>query len=97
MPALFLSLDDDDGWVLTAPRRWRAVFGHYTRTLLPTDRIPAQVQCLKSLLRAREATVNEVTLAVTTPTERCGTFLAGAPEPTPKATRTPKPERTPRR
>ena len=72
--ALFLSLDDDDGWVLSSPGHWRAVFGHYSQTLASPDRIPYQVQCLKALLAARERTVDEVTLAVSP--DRCGTFVS---------------------
>jgi len=87
-PALFLSLDDHDGWVLTAPGHWRAVFGHYTQTLAPPGRIPVQVQCLRSLLKDRETTVDEVTLAVQA--DRCGTFRAGTPEPRPRPTRRPR-------
>jgi hypothetical protein len=87
-PALFLSVDDRDGWVLTAPGHWRAVFGHYTPTLAAPGRIPSQVQCLKSLLRDHEQTVDEVTLAVQA--ERCGTYVPGTPEPTPRPTRRPR-------
>lgn len=93
-PALFLSLADGDGWVLSAPGHWRAVFGHYTQTLLPTTRIPAQLQCLAALLAGSEATVEVVTLAVST--DRCGTVVEGPPEPTPRARRTPRPEPTKR-
>ncbi len=86
--ALYLSLDDEDGWVLTAPRHWRAVFGHYTQTLAPPSRIPSQVQCLRSLLEDSEPEVDGVTLAVGP--ERCGTFRAGTPEPRPKPTKRPR-------
>ena len=47
----------------------------------PPERIPSQVQCLDALLREREATIDQVTLAVSA--DRCGTFRAGTPEPTP--------------
>jgi hypothetical protein len=89
-PALALSIDDEDGFVLSWPGRWRAVFGHYTRTLLPPERIPAQVQCLAALLEDREATVDGATLAVAA--DRCGTYLPGTPEPTRRARRTPRPD-----
>ena len=46
------------------PGHWRAVFGDYTQTLGRPSRIPAQVQCLRSLLGDREATVVGSTLAV---------------------------------
>ncbi len=86
--ALFLSLNDDDGWVLTSPGHWRAVFGHYTQTLAPPSRIPGQVQCLRSLLQAREREVDEVTLAVGR--DGCGTYRPGTPEPRPKPTKRPR-------
>jgi hypothetical protein len=92
-PALTLSVDDDSGYVLEWPDHWRAVFGHYTRTLLPPDRIPAQVQCLGELLREREDSVAGATLAVSA--DRCGTFLPGATEPTRRPRRTPRPTREP--
>ena len=90
-PALTLSVDDESGYVLEWPDHWRAVFGHYTRTLLPPDRIPAQVQCLGELLREREDSVVGATLAVSA--DRCGTFLPGAPEPTRRPRRTQRPTR----
>jgi hypothetical protein len=92
-PTLSLSVDDDSGYVLEWPGHWRAVFGHYTRTLLPTDRIPVQVQCLTELLKAREDSVVGATLAVTA--ERCGTFVPGTPEPTRRPRRTPRPTEEP--
>ena len=92
--ALFLSLADSEGWVLSAPGHWRAVFGHYTQTLLPTTRIPSQVQCLAALLADSEATVKVVTLAVST--DRCGTVVDGPLEPTTRPRKTPRPEPTKR-
>ncbi len=89
---LFLSLDDQDGWVLTAPERWRAVFGHYSETLASPDRIAYQVQCLRSLLAKTERTVNVVNLAVSP--DACGTFVEGTPEPIPRTRRTPRPTAT---
>jgi len=91
-PALSLTADDSSGFVLAWPDHWRAVFGQYTRTLLPTDRIPAQVQCLRALLADREDTVNGATLAVSA--DRCGTFLPGTPEPTRRERRTEQPDAT---
>ena len=90
--ALFLSLDDRDGWALTAPGQWRAVFGHYSETLAPPSRIPYQVQCLRALLAKTERTVNGVTLAVST--DACGTYVPGTPEPIPHTRRTPRPGAT---
>jgi cell division septal protein FtsQ len=77
--SLALSVDDADGWVLTADTGWRAIFGHYTPVLQTTAEIPAQVQCLRSLLMNREAQVATVKLAVG-PND-CGTFLAASPSP----------------
>lgn len=91
-PALRLSVDDDAGYVLAWPDHWRAVFGHYTRTLLPTDRIPEQVRCLRELLADREDAVNGTTLAVSA--ERCGTFVEGTPGPARRPRRTQRPEAT---
>jgi POTRA domain, FtsQ-type len=70
--SLAISVDDADGWVVTADTGWRAVFGHYTPVLHTTADIPAQVQCLRSLLSDREARIETVTLAVGP--DRCGTF-----------------------
>ena len=77
--SLQLAITDDDGFVMTAqPNGWRAVFGQYTPNLRPTDLIPRQVQCLRSLLGAGEQGVQTVYLAPLD--ERCGTYL---PVPTP--------------
>jgi len=68
-----LRVDDEDGYVLESlDLGWRALFGHYTLTLQPPDVIPAQVQCLRSLLAAREQRLERVRLAVTA--DSCGTF-----------------------
>lgn len=91
-PALRLSVDDDSGYVLAWPDHWRAVFGHYTRTLLPADRIPEQVRCLRELLADREDVVSDATLAVSA--ERCGTFVEGTPDPTRRPRRTRRPDAT---
>jgi hypothetical protein len=61
---------------LTADTGWRAIFGHYTPVLHTTADIPQQVQCLKSLLKNREAQVATVTLAIEP--DRCGTYLQDA-------------------
>jgi hypothetical protein len=90
--ALFLSLDDNDGWVLTSRGHWRAIFGHYSETLAPPSQIPVQVQCLQALLSKRERTVDVVWLAGVN--NQCGTFVPGTPEPTPRTRRTPRPEAT---
>ncbi len=91
-PALRLSVDDEDGYVLEWPEHWRAVFGHDTRTLLSPDRIPLQVQCLQGLLDDHEDTVLGTTLAVSA--DRCGTWREGEVEPTRRPRRTSRPAAT---
>jgi cell division septal protein FtsQ len=71
-----LSVNDTDGWVLTADTGWRAIFGHYTPVLHTTADIPQQVQCLKSLLKNREPQVATVLLAIGP--DHCGTYLPDA-------------------
>lgn len=81
---LQVSVDDDSGWVVTAPGRWRAIFGFYTPDLRTPEIIPEQVQCLRSLLADREDEVGEVVLSVGT--DRCGTYLpATTPAPSGRA------------
>lgn len=71
---LSLSVDDADGYVLSAePDGWRAVFGHYTPNLRPVDMIDRQVQCLRSRVEAGEHGIAVIYLAPLD--ERCGTFL----------------------
>ncbi len=71
-PALYLAMEDEQGFVLRAPGLWTAVFGPYTPVLRPPDIIPRQVQCLDALLAGRESEVSRVTLALSD--DRCGTF-----------------------
>jgi hypothetical protein len=91
--SLDLSLNEDDGFVMTAqPAGWRAIFGNYTPNLRPTDIIPRQVQCLRSLLGASEEKVHTIYLAPLD--ERCGTYEpAGTPTQAPRVTPTPRPAR----
>jgi cell division septal protein FtsQ len=88
--SLALSVDDTDGWVLTADTGWRAIFGHYTPVLHTTADIPQQVQCLKSLLLNREAQIVTITLAIAA--DRCGTYL---PVANASPGRTPAPSHSP--
>lgn len=81
---LSLSVERDDGYVLTAePAGWRAVFGHYTPSLRPPEIIERQVQCLRALLAQDEERLETIYLAPAE--ERCGTFVGrGTPEPSPE-------------
>ena len=88
--SLALSVDDADGWVLTADTGWRAIFGHYTPVLHTTADIPQQVQCLRSLLVDREPQIATITLAVGP--DHCGTYL---PVATPSSGRSPGPSHSP--
>lgn len=90
--SVVLSVEDDDGFVLSAePSGWQAIFGQYTPTLRPTDIIPRQVQCLRSLLAAPEAEAATIYLAPLD--DRCGTYLPAGASP-PSARATPPPGRT---
>jgi cell division septal protein FtsQ len=73
--SLQLSVDDTQGWTLTAaPRSWRAVFGFYTSRSRRAELIPAQVQCLRALLATGEAKIDHIYLG--RPGERCGTYTS---------------------
>ena len=75
-PALSIHLTDEEGFVVSAVNQpWRAVFGVYTPTLRPPDIIPAQVQCLASLLAAQGET-RVSTVYLFPDGDRCGTFIA---------------------
>jgi hypothetical protein len=92
--SLALSVDDAEGWVLTADTGWRAIFGYYTPVLHTTAEIPQQVQCLRSLLVDREPQIATITLAVGP--DHCGTYLPLAvPEKTPAPAHSPAPGRSP--
>jgi hypothetical protein len=87
--SLALSVRDDDGFVLTAqPSGWQAIFGQYTPNLRPTDIIPRQVQCLRSLVAAAETNLKTVYLSPLD--DGCGTYL---PVETPRVP-TPAPTRS---
>jgi cell division septal protein FtsQ len=72
-PDLSLTIDDADGFVLTAPTGWRAVFGHYTPHLRTAGLVDDQVQCLRALLSGQERRVETVFLSPSA--ERCGTYV----------------------
>jgi hypothetical protein len=76
---LRLSVDNVDGYVLESrDLGWDALFGHYTPTLQPPDRVPRQVQCLRSLLARAETELERAWLAVGERT--CGTYRAAEPK-----------------
>jgi hypothetical protein len=73
---LKITVTDTDGFVLTGPTGWSAVFGFYSPATRSTDMIPGQVRLLRSLLIGREGTVARIILA----SETDGTYIA---KPTP--------------
>ena len=75
--ALRVLVTDTDGYVLTAPRGWDAVFGSYSAATRPTDMIPGQVRLLRSLIGGREDQVRRVILA----SDTSGTYV---PRETPR-------------
>jgi len=76
---LRLSVDNVDGYVLESrDLGWDALFGHYTPTLQPPDRVRRQVQCLRWLLARDESELARAWLAVGERT--CGTYRAAEPK-----------------
>jgi hypothetical protein len=75
---LRILVTDADGFVVSAPDSWSAVFGFYSPSTRPPAMIPGQVRLLKSLLFGREATLARIILASDTD----GTYV---PRATPKA------------
>lgn len=69
-----------DGFIVTTPDGWTAVFGFYSPATRPTDIVPGQVRLLRSLLAGREAAVRRIVLA----SETDGTYV---PRTTPRPTR----------
>ena len=61
--SLRVAVTDVDGYVVSTPRGWDAVFGFYSPATRPTDMIPGQVRLLKSLLDGREPEVRRIILA----------------------------------
>jgi hypothetical protein len=62
---LQLTVDDVNGYVLESrDRGWDALFGYYTPSLQPPDRIPRQVQCLRWVLASEENGLERVWLAL---------------------------------
>jgi hypothetical protein len=78
---LRVSITDLDGFIVTTPSGWTAVFGLYSPATRSTDIIPGQVRLLRSLLAGREATLARIILASATD----GTYVPRAtPKPTPR-------------
>ena len=75
--ALRVAVTDVDGYVVSTPRGWDAVFGFYSPATRPTDMIAGQVRLLKSLLEGREPEVRRIILA----SETSGTYV---PRSTPR-------------
>jgi Cell division septal protein len=75
---LRLVITDADGFVISTPDGWTAVFGFYSPATRSTDMIPGQVRLLRSLLAGREGTVARIILA----SETDGTYIPkAAPKP----------------
>ena len=77
---LQVAATDDEGFIVTTPGGWTAVFGFYSPATRSTDIVPGQVRLLRSLLEGREATVRRIILASDTD----GTYV---PRTTPRPTR----------
>jgi hypothetical protein len=75
---LSVVITDFDGFVVSAPGGWDAVFGLYSDATRSTDMIPGQVRLLRSLIAGREETLARIVLASATD----GTYI---PNATPKA------------
>ena len=75
--ALRVAVTDIDGYLVSTPRGWDAVFGFFSPATRPTDMIPGQVRLLKSLLAGREPEVRRIILA----SETSGTYV---PRSTPR-------------
>jgi hypothetical protein len=71
---LRLAVNDTDGFVISTPNGWTAVFGVYSAATRPTDIIPGQVRLLRSLLDGREGTLARIVLA----SETDGTYVPRA-------------------
>lgn len=71
---LHVVVTTEDGFLVSAPGGWLAVFGFYSPATRSTDLIPGQVRLLRSLLDGREATVRRVILASATD----GTYIPRA-------------------
>jgi POTRA domain, FtsQ-type len=74
---LEVAITDPDGFVVSTPGGWVAVFGFYSRATRSTEMIPGQVRLLRSLLAGRETAVARIVVASATD----GTYL---PKPTPR-------------
>ncbi len=75
---LTYEITDANGFTVAAqPHGWLAIFGMYTPTLRPPTLIPAQVQCLRSLLgQVGERKV--VTVYLFPEGDQCGTYTTAS-------------------
>ena len=71
---LKVAVTNEDGFLVSAPGGWLAVFGFYSPATRSTDMIPGQVRLLRSILDGREASVRRVILASATD----GTYIPRA-------------------
>lgn len=74
---LRVAITDLDGFIVTTPGGWTAVFGLYSPATRSTEMIPGQVRLLRSLLAGREGTLSRIILASATD----GTYV---PKATPR-------------
>ncbi len=74
--SLSYEITDTDGYTVSSgPNGWLAIFGMYTPTLRPPSLVPAQVQCLSSLL-AKQGERKVATVYLFPDGNECGTFIA---------------------
>ncbi len=74
--SLSYEITDADGYTVSGGSKgWLAIFGMYTPTLRPPSLVPAQVQCLSSLL-AKEGERRIATVYLFPDGNECGTFIA---------------------
>jgi POTRA domain-containing FtsQ-type protein len=71
---LQVAVTDSDGFTVSVPNAWVAVFGFYSPATRPAEMIPGQVRLLRSLLEGRESTIRRIVLA----SETDGTYVPRA-------------------
>lgn len=63
---LHVAVTDADGFIVSAPGGWTAVFGFYSPATRPTEMVAGQVRLLRSLLYGREDALARIILASAT-------------------------------